>query len=90
MIAGGSAAGDSCPPLAGCGSIADDAGVTVADGAGRGLCFTGFGTGGADIITGDGGGGGGTATQPANPAPARTIAAIFRHFRITDMPHFPT
>jgi hypothetical protein len=87
MIAGGSAAGDNCSPLTGCSSAGDEAGVAVAGGAARGTCFTGFGTGGADIITGCGGGG--TATQLANPAPAKAIAAIFRHFRITGMPHSP-
>jgi hypothetical protein len=88
-MVGGSAAGDNCPPLAGSGSVGDDAGVAVVGDAGRGPCFTGFGTGGADIIIGDGGGGGGTAMQLANPAPARAIAAIFRHFRITGIATLP-
>jgi hypothetical protein len=89
-MAGGSAAGDNCPPLAGCSSVGDDAGVAIAGGAGRGMRFTGFGTGGADIVIGGGGGGGTIPPQAANPAPAKAIAAIFRHFRITGMPHSPT
>jgi hypothetical protein len=49
-----------------------------------------LGTGGADIVTGCGGGGGGTIpAQAANPAPAKAIAAIFRHFRVTGMPRSP-